>query len=173
MRQALDVLLIAMGAIAILAFGLDLLSAALTGSRAAGFPARGLVLFAAGLVVIPGIMFGGVRLLVGVAAAAIGWPIGFSGALVLTSERAGWLAGVGLTFLCLFPLATESVAGLRDLVGGPFVDLPGVWRGVAFMLVALLVAAAGHSLGHALRRLEDGMPKEEEKNGNATDQEIG
>lgn len=168
LREALDLLLLTMGVVTLVALGFDFLFTVLTGARTAGFPARGLVLFAAALVVVPGIMFGGVRLLVGVAASAIGWRIGYSGALVLTANHAGWLAGLGLTFLCLFPLATQSVAGMRDLVGGPFADLPGVWRGVAFGLVGLVAAASAHAVGHALRRLHDGMPKAEEEG-----QEIG
>ncbi|SBV91696.1 membrane hypothetical protein [uncultured Alphaproteobacteria bacterium] len=167
LREACDLLFLTMGTVTLLAVGLDFVFTALTGARTAGFPAQGLVLFAAGLVVVPGIMFGGVRLLVGVAAAAIGWRIGYTGALVLTANHAGWLAGLGLTFLCLFPLATQSVAGMRELMGGPFADLPGVWRGVAFALVALVAAASAHAVGHALRRLHDGMPKAD------GDQEIG
>lgn len=171
LREAIDLLLMTMAAVTVVAIGLDFLFTALTGNRTAGFPARGLVLFSAGLVVVPGIMFGGVRLLIAVAAAAIGWPIGLPGALVLTTHHAGWLAGLGLTFLCLFPLATQSVAGLRELVGGPFADLPGVWRGIAFALVGLIAAASAHAVGHALRKLHDGMPKAAEAA--AGDQEIG
>lgn len=169
LRAAFDLLLIAMAAVTVVAIGLDFVFTTLTGSRTAGFPARGLVLFAAGLVVIPGIMFGAVRLLIAVAAAAIGWPIGLPGALVLTTHHAGWLAGMGLTFLCLFPLATQSVAGLREVVGGPFADMPGLWRGVSFGLVGLIAAASAHAVGHALRRLHDGMPKDD----GAESQEIG
>ncbi len=160
LRAALDLLLTIMAAVLLLAGGLDLLSAGLSGNRVEGFPARGLTLFAAGLVVVPGIMFGAMRLLVGVAAAAVGWRIGFREALVLTAHRGGWLAGLGLTFLCLFPLASESVRGMRDLVGGPLGGIVGVWRGVGFGMVLLLAAASGHALGQALARLHDGMPKD-------------
>lgn len=158
--RALDLLLTIMAAVLLLAAGLDLVAAALSGSRADGFPARGLVLFGAGLVVVPGLMFGAMRLLIAVAASAVGWPIGYSDALVLTANRDGWLAGLGLTFLCLFPLATESVAGMRALVGGPLGGVVGVWRGLGFGMVMLLAAASGHALGHALARLYDGMPAE-------------
>lgn len=160
LRAALDLLLMIMAAVLLLAVGLDLLSAQLSGDRVEGFPARGLVLFAAGLVVIPGIMFGAMRLLIAVAAAAIGWRIDYRGALVLTLNRSGWLAGLGLTVLCLFPLASESVNGMRDLIGGPLGGIVGVWRGIGFGMVLLLAAAAGHALGQALARLYDGMPQD-------------
>jgi len=160
LRAAFDLLLMIMAAVLLLAFGLDMLSAALTGDKVEGFPARGLVLFAAGLVVIPGIMFGLMRMLVAVAAAAIGWRIDYRDALVLTANRGGWLAGLGLTVLCLFPLASESVDGMRELVGGPLGGVVGVWRGLGFGMVLLLAAATGHALGQALARLYDGMPQE-------------
>jgi hypothetical protein len=160
LRQALDLLLMVMAAVMALALGLDLLSTGLTGNRVEGFPARGLVLFASGLVVIPGIMLGVMRLLIAVAAAAIGWRIDYREALVLTAERGGWLAGIGLTFLCLFPLASESAKGMRDLVGGPLGGIAGIWRGIGFGMLLLLAAASGHALGQALARLYDGMPPE-------------
>ena len=160
LHRAVDLLLMIMAAVLLLGVGLDMLSAALSGNHVEGFPARGLVLFAAGLVVIPGIMFGAMRLLVAVAAAAIGWRIAYADALVLTANRGGWLAGLGLTFLCLFPLASESVAGMRDLVGGPLGGLVGVWRGLGFGMVLLLASASGHALGQALARLYDGIPDE-------------
>lgn len=160
LRHALDLLLMSLAAILLFATGLDMLSAALTGGKVEGFPAHGLVLFAAGLVVVPGLMLGGMRLLIAVAASAVGWRIGYGGAWVLTEHRGGWLAGLGLTFLCLFPLAAESVSGMRELVGGPLGGMPGVWRGIAFGLVVLLAAASGHALGQALARLYEGMPPE-------------
>ncbi|MGE4528895.1 MAG: hypothetical protein AB7D00_11070, partial [Rhodospirillaceae bacterium] len=161
LMRALDVLAIMMAAIAGLAaladIGLEFLTA-----EGVDLPPRWLLVFAGGLVLVPSLVFGGMRLLVAVAAAAIGWPIGYAGVRVLTARRGAWLAGVGLVLLCLYPLTAQSVAGLRQVVGGPLGGLRGAWAGVEFGAMVALTAVSGHVLGQVLRRLVDGMPRSAE-----------
>ncbi|WP_337997902.1 hypothetical protein [Oleispirillum naphthae] len=153
--RGLDVLVIVMAAVAGLAgladIGLDFLTVDL--------PPRWLLVFAGGLVLVPSLVFGGMRLLVAVAAAAVGWPIGYAGVRVLTARRGAWLAGVGLVLLCLYPLTARSVAGIREVVGGPLGGLQGAWAGVEFGAMVALTAVCGHVLGQVLRRLVDGVPR--------------
>ena len=155
--RALDVLAIVMAAIAGLAaladIGLDFLTA-----KGVELPPHWLLVFAGVLVLVPSLVFGGMRLLVAVAAAAVGWPIGYADARVLTARRGAWLAGVGLVLLCLYMLTARSVEGIHDVVGGPLGGLRGVWTGVEFGAMVALTAVSGHVLGQILRRLIDGMP---------------
>lgn len=156
--RALDVLAMAMAAIAGLAaltdIGLGLLTA-----EGVDLPPRWLLVLAGGLVLVTSLVFGGMRLLVAVAASAIGWPIGYAGARVLTARRSAWLAGVGLVLLCLYPLTARSVAGIREVVGAPLGGVYGAWAGVEFGAMVVLTAVSGHVLGQVLRRLMDGMPR--------------
>jgi len=156
--RALDVLAIVMAAMAGLAALFDLGLAALT-AEGVDLPPRWLLVFAGALVLVPALVFGGMRLLVAVAAAAVGWPIGYAGARVLTARRGAWLAGLGLVLLCLYPLTAQSVHGIRDVVGSSLGGVPGVWPGIEFGALAVLTSVCGHVMGQILRRLIDGMPR--------------
>ncbi|MBN2751815.1 MAG: hypothetical protein JXQ84_03820 [Rhodospirillaceae bacterium] len=156
--RGLDLLVLVMLAIAGLAGLLDVVVSGATAGQIV-FPARGMLVFSGGLVLIPTLILGGMRLLVAVAAAAIGWKLSYTEAFVLTAHRNGWLAGVGLAFVCLYPLTIKSMDSLREIVGAPLYGVPGVWNGIEFGLVVLLVAVSGHALGRILRRLLDGMPQ--------------
>lgn len=158
--RGLDVVAIFMAALALLGrlmtFGLerigdpDLLDLAMHGGlRLAG-----------GMLLVPALILGGMKLLVAAAAAAAETELSYADVRMLTARRGGWLAGIGLAFLCLYPLVGLSVEALRNLVGGPLGGIRGVWAGIDFYLVLVLVGMSGLSLGRILRRLLSGMPRD-------------
>jgi hypothetical protein len=161
--RGLDLIAICLLTVFALAVSVDLALRAATETGEAVFPARWVLVFAAAVVIMPTLILGGMRLLITLPAAALGWHMSYADALLLTRERSGWLAGIGVAFVCMFPLTWQGVAGLRGVAVANFPSIPDVvWPWVSFLSTVLLCAVAGHGLGQVLRRLLDGIPEEED-----------
>jgi len=160
--RAFDLAALLMAMVAFVASGIDLGIAWASGAGTSIFPARGVVLFAGGMVLVPGLILGGMRLVVSIPAGALGWNLDYPSALYVSSRRNGWLAGLGMAFLCLFPLSMQSVHGLQTLVNERWATSPEIWPWVSFGFVVLLCAVTSHGLGQMLRRLLEGIPEEDD-----------
>jgi len=167
LRRALDLLLMLLAASTLVSAGLYYGLAALTKTGHSVFPAAGIFYFSGAVVLVPSLILGGMRLMMTIPAAAVRWDLSYPSALLLTKHRGGWLAGLGMAFLCLFPLASQSVVGIKGMVTANtlyfgVINPEILWPWMHFVFTALLSAVAGHGLGQVLRRLLEGMPDNDE-----------
>ena len=168
--RGLDLLVIILLCILSVALLSSLLLSSISNESPPFFPVRWLMIFAAAVVIMPALILGGMRLLITLPAAALGWNLSYAQALVLTSARTGWLAGIGVAFICMFPLTWQGVAGLRGMVNANMSVPDMVWPWVNFFATVLLCAVAGHGLGQVLRRLLEGIPVEDDETASAREE---
>lgn len=157
--------LLGITALAVIGFAelLDLILRYASDSGQSFFPVTWVLIFSGGIIVIPLLICGGMRFLISLPAAALGWTLSYRTALELTKERSGWLAGIGVALVCMFPLTWQGVVGLRGIVIANLPNVPEVvWPWVYFGFMVLLSAVTGHCLGQVLRRLLDGVPDPKE-----------